>query len=99
MRTALVFLAIGILLLLLLYSRVHVWFTDLSIIIHFHDTYYVVSRSEVVLATISFLGSLSAFGGAVGTRFRNKFFLIALAVFVMAGAYFVWTIYPLLKNL
>ncbi|HEY6953631.1 MAG TPA: hypothetical protein VI385_00230 [Flavisolibacter sp.] len=98
MKTALVFLAGAILLLVLvLWNDVH--FTNDTVDLHFYDTYFIVANSQVVLVIISFPGTLSSLGGVVGTRFRNKFFLIALMVFLLADAYILWTVYPILKNL
>ena len=99
MRTALIFLAVGILLLLVLYSLVDVWFMPSSVDIHVHDTYFVIANIHVVPLMAIFLGNFFILGGVIGTRFRNKFFFIGLAILILADAYIVWTFYPALKNL
>jgi hypothetical protein len=99
MKTALVFLAGAILLLVFVLWNLDVHFTNDTVDLHFYDTYFIVANSQVVLAIISFSGTLSSLGGVIGTRFRNKFFLIALTVFLLADAYILWTVYPILRNL
>jgi cytochrome c oxidase subunit 1 len=98
MKTALIFLALAILLLVLFWWRFDVWFSDSTIDIHVHDTYYVIARWHAVLVTILFLGTFSSFGGVIGTRFRNKFFLIAVTIFLLADAYITWQVYSLLNS-
>ena len=98
MKTALIFLAIAVLLLVLLYSQVDVWIGNSTIDIHVHDTYFVVVRWEVILVIILFLGTFSSLGGVIGTRFHNKFFLIVFILFIAVDLYIVWSVYSLFKQ-
>ena len=93
MKTALIFLVVAILILLLLWFRTDVWFTNATVDIHFHDTYFVSTRFSFVVFVILFLGTLSSLGGIIGTRFRNKFFLFAFIIFSAADGYLIWNIY------
>jgi cytochrome c oxidase subunit 1 len=92
MKTALIFLAISILLLVLIYSRVDIWFGETTIDVHIHDTYFVIARWHAIFSIILFLGTFSSLGGAIGTRFHNKFFFIAFIVFAVFDLYIVWSV-------
>lgn len=92
MKTALIFLAIAVLLLVLIYSRVDIWFSESTIDIHIHDAYFVIARWHVILLITLFLGTFSSLGGVIGTRFHNKFFLIAFIFFIAFDLYIVWTV-------
>jgi heme/copper-type cytochrome/quinol oxidase subunit 1 len=98
MKTAFIFLALSILLLILFWWRFDIWFSDSTIDIHVHDTYYVIARWHAVLVIILFLGTFSSFGGMIGTRFRNKFFLITLIIFFVADIYIAWQAYSLINS-
>ena len=93
MKTALIFLVVAILILILLWFRTDVWFTNSSVDIHFHDTYFVTTRFSFVLFVILFLGTLSSLGGVIGTRFGNRAFAILVLIFLLADAYVVWSMY------
>jgi hypothetical protein len=93
MKTALIFLGVAILILILLWSRVDVWFTDSTIDIHVHDTYFVIPRWHIIFFAILFLGTFSSLGGVIGTRFRNKFFIVFLIIFVVIDTYIIWHLY------
>lgn len=92
MKTALIFLGIAVLLLILIYSRVDIWFSESIIDIHIHDTYFVIARWQAILLIILFLGTFFSSGGVIGTRFHNKFFLIALVLFIAVDLYMVWSV-------
>jgi hypothetical protein len=91
MKTALIFLAIAILLLVLIYSRVDIWFSESTIDVHIHDTYFVITRWHAIFLITLFLGTFSSLGGVIGTRFHNKFFLIAFILFTAFDLYIGWS--------
>jgi heme/copper-type cytochrome/quinol oxidase subunit 1 len=92
MKTAVIFLAIAILLLVFIYARIDVWFSETTIDLHIHDTYFVIARWHAIFLIILFLGTLSSLGGVIGTRLQNKFFLIAFILFIAFDLYIVWTV-------
>jgi hypothetical protein len=92
MKTALIFLAIAVLLLVLVYSRIDIWFSESTIDIHIHDTYFVIARWHSIPLVILLLGTISSLRGAIGTKFQNKFFLIALILFIVVDLYVVWSV-------
>jgi hypothetical protein len=87
MKTALIFLVVAILILVLLWSRVDIWFSESTIDIHVHDTYFVIARWHFILLIILILGTISSLGGVIGTRLRNKPFLISFLIFLAIDAY------------
>lgn len=95
MKSALIFLGVGILILILLCSRVDVWFTNSTVDIHVHDTYFVIARWHFILLIILILGTFSSLGGAIGTRFQNKAFIAFLFIFLAIDAFIVWKVYSL----
>lgn len=82
MKTALSFLAVAALLLILLGSVVDIWFSSSTVDIHIHDTYFVLPHWHFVLLIILTLGTISSLGGVMGTKFRNKAFTIFLLIFL-----------------
>ena len=81
MKTALIFLVSRILLLLLFGITIDIWFWNSMIVIHVHYTYFVIAHWSAIIAIILILGTFSSLGGIIGTRFHNKFFLIAFALY------------------
>ena len=99
MRTALIFLFTGILLLVLLYYRYEVNFSSETIDIHVHDTFFVIDFLTAAAYIFVFLLFLFALGGVIGTGFRNRFFLFLLIACLIVVAYLVWTIRDLFLSL
>ena len=88
MKGAWIALLIGILLLALCYMSITSWFRATTIDFHIHDTYYIITYRFLMIFIILFLGTLFSLGGAVGTAFRHRYFLITLLVFAAADIYF-----------
>ena len=82
-----------ILLLILFGITVDIWFGNSTIDIHVHDTYFVIAHWSAIIAIILILGTFSSLGGIIGTRFHNKFFLIAFALFIAVDVYIVWSVF------
>jgi len=82
MKGAFTLLAIGIVFLVFSYSKLNIFWGNSAIDIHLHDTYFVMSRSFVMLFILFFLGTLFAIGGFVGSRFKNKIFLFLTIFFL-----------------
>lgn len=93
MKTALAFLLVAISLLSLIWWRLDVYDSKSAVDIHFHDTYFVIYRPYIILVIFLFLGTIFSLGGTIGTRFRNKIFLIALIIFVAIDGYIIWNNY------
>lgn len=92
MKTALIFLVVAILILILFYSGVDIWFAKTTIDIHFHDSYYVIAHLQIFLGLLLYLGTFFFTGGIIGTRFRNKIFLIPFLIFLAFDLYTVYKV-------
>lgn len=75
MKLAIGFLIIGIFLLSLFFHRSDIWISS-TIDIHLHDTYYVFDKWHFAIVVFIYLLSFFSLGGAIGTRFKNKKFLV-----------------------
>jgi cytochrome c oxidase subunit I len=73
MKTALIFLAIGVLALVLIFSYVDIWFSESTIDIHIHDTYFVIPRWHTILLVTLFLGTFFSLGGVIEQDFTTSF--------------------------
>lgn len=93
MKSALIFLAVSVLILLLIWWRCDVWFSNSTVDIHFHDTYFVIAHFYFVLFVILFLGTFSSLGGVIGTKFQNKIFIVSLIIFLVSDSYIIWNVY------
>src|SRR5215203_2535479 len=90
MKTALLFLFISIALLVVLFLRTHHSFGKNTIDLHVHDTYYVLSYLTLAIIILLFAGTFFSLGGAIGTSFKNKFFIILLTCFVLADGFVIY---------
>ena len=89
MKTALVFLLMGIIALAVLYATSNVVVTETTVDLHLYDNYINVDRSSLIIIIVLFLGILFTLGGIFGTGFRNKFFLFLFLIFAGITGYFV----------
>jgi len=69
MKTAIVFLVIGIF-LVVLFSFKNVQFTQSTVDIHVHDTVFVFHYFHIGLLSLLFLATLFCIGGIIGTKFQ-----------------------------
>jgi hypothetical protein len=100
MKTALIFLVIAVVILILLWLSVDVWLGNSTVDIRFHDTYLAIHPWYLALiVSILFLGTFFFIGGAIGTKLQNRFFVAFLLLFVAADAYAVWRAYSLFNHL
>ena len=97
MKTAFVFLLIGILSLYIIYLQVDIRFSD-RMVIHVHDTYLVIDYSNVAVVAGIFLVTLFSLGGLLGTMFRNSFFIILFLCCLVAIGYVAWYVNVLLTS-
>ena len=90
MRTALIFLFIGIVLLGLAVWQVDIWFRPSRADILVHDTYLVVDYAVVFGFPLLFLATLFSFGGLIGSRFKSVFFILLFLACLACIGYIVW---------
>ncbi|GAC1426859.1 MAG: hypothetical protein NVS1B13_19830 [Flavisolibacter sp.] len=87
MKTALIFLAIGLFLFFFFLTRGNVESSKETIDIHFHDTYYVIAKVHFYLFLFLFISTFSFIGGTIGTRFKNRGFLLGMVILLVVDIY------------
>ena len=95
MKGALIGLLISIILLFSLSFKMSTHRTKPTIDIHFHDTYFILSYTSVVIFLILFLGTFFTFGGTIGTNFKNKLFWVLALAFLGVDIFFIVRNYKL----
>jgi hypothetical protein len=98
MRTALVFLIIGILTLCILYWQFQILITPKTVEFNFSNAYIIIDLQHVILLTGVFLLTLFSVGGLLGTGFRSPFFIILFLLCAAAIGYLAWQINTLLTS-
>jgi hypothetical protein len=84
MKIAFIFLALGLIILWIIWSRVPMMIGTSTIDIHIHDTKVVIGFVHLALFLLLFLGTLFFVGGVIGTQFKRKGFTIPFVVFLLA---------------
>jgi hypothetical protein len=98
MKTAILFLTLGLVSLFFLHSETVIGFGRATVDLHIHDTYIIINTTHVVIGVLLYLTTLFAFGGAVGNGFRKRFFNLLLLICILAIALLVWLTYYLLTS-
>jgi hypothetical protein len=91
MKGALIAFFIGIATLFFLYTSIDVYRSKETINIHWHDTYFVLSYTAVVVFVLLFLGTFFSIGGLVGSYFRSKLFWVLAVSFLAVDTYYIVT--------
>ena len=89
MKTALLFFAIGAILLITICSKAGSKFRKSTVDIHLYDTYFILSYFSFTIAIILILATLFFFGGTIGTAFKNKNYLFPLLIFILIDTYYI----------
>lgn len=92
MKTAVVFLTIGIILLTIVSFKTNAKFAASTVDIHVHDTVFVVPYFYISILSLLFLGTLFSIGGVIGTKFRGKIFIILFLLCAAACGYIIWKV-------
>jgi len=93
MKAALILLSASILILLLIWWRSDIWFSNSTVDIRHHDTYFVIANFHFVFFVLLFLGTFYLLGTVLGTKFRNKIFIVLPIIFLVVDVYIFWNLY------
>lgn len=89
MKTALIFLAIGVILLIAIVSGKGSKFRRSAVDIHLHDTYFILSYFSFSITILLILATLFFLGGTIGTAFKNKSYLFPLLILILTGTHYI----------
>jgi hypothetical protein len=92
LRTALLFLLAGILMLFYFYWRWDVFVGYGSVDIHVYDTYLVMTYFHVAIVILLVLTLFFSLGGMIGSRFRNWFYIILFFCCCLVVGFIIWEI-------
>ena len=92
MKGAIICLALGLCIFLVLFGREHIFSGKDTIDIHLHDTFYVIAKWHFYLFLFLFLSTISFIGGVIETRFKNKGFLIGMLILLAIDIYLIISI-------
>jgi len=95
-KTALIFLALALIILIAACLALHVEFTPTTIDIHFSDTYLVVNNFHALLVAVLWLLTFFSIGGMIGTRSRSILFVSLFFVSVLCYGFLIWRFRDLL---
>jgi hypothetical protein len=90
LRIGLYFLLFGILLIGIFSWRSDVFFRGGSIDIHTNDTYFVFAKSHVLIGVLVFLLFLFSLGGVIGSRLKNRVYIVLFLVASSFVVYIIW---------
>ena len=99
MKIAFLFLFIGLGCLILLSYALGLKFHNNGVDIRFHDSYYILSYSFIIIFSLLFLATLFAMGGVIYYGLMNRKFVIVLSFLVFADSVFALSSMETLKQL
>jgi heme/copper-type cytochrome/quinol oxidase subunit 1 len=98
MKVAVGFLLVGMIVLGLLLCQSAVRLAQTTIDLHVHDTYFVISYVVFVPLVLLALLALFALGGVIGTRCKNRYFLVTFLIALALNGWLYWHFFSSIKS-